>query len=205
VAGAFDPTMALALRAAAAALAGPAAGEPDAGALRAALAAALERGTGRLTMVIRGDTARLRGWPEPIGPVDLGVRNRIAGRHRALADCAWWDGAEARAGTVRDACLLASAARLSEVDAYLVAGAPAAGAPDHPAARLLAGGEWATVPLLRDAGVAAVGGGPGSAVVPARIRSTFVVAAPLGRPGAAWELRAARIGAAGGDVTLVSE
>jgi len=201
----LDATMALAVRAAAGALDG-AAGPLGAADLRAALARALERRTGRLTVVIEGDTTRLRGWPEPIGAVDLAVRGRMAGRQRAVASCAWWGAAAERIRAVRHACLLAAASRGSGLGAYLVVGARTAdGEGEDPATGLLAGGERATVPLLRDAGVAALAGGPGTALVPARLRSTPIAAAPLEVAGEPWEVRAARIGAAGGDVTLPSE
>jgi hypothetical protein len=202
----LDATIALAVRAAAAELAGRPAGPLDAADLRGALARAFERRTGRLTVVIEGDTTRLRGWPEPIGAVDLGVRGRMAGRQRAVASCAWWGTAGERLRTVRDACLLAAASRGTGLAAYLVVGAGAADwEGEDPAARLLGEGERATVPLLRDAGVRTLAGGPGTALVPARLRSTPIAGAPLGLGGEPWEVRAARVDAAGGDVTLPSE
>ncbi len=152
-----------------------------------------------MTTVIPDDTAPVRGWPDGIAAIDLGVRGRMAGRQRAVACCAWWSGEDERRRAVTAACLLASAARERAGDAYLVAGAPpGAFEADAPEAGLMRDGERATAALLREAGVEAVADGP--AVVPGRIRTTLVAREPLGPTAAGWELRAVRVEAAGGDL-----
>jgi hypothetical protein len=169
--------------------------------LRDALARRLRRRVGPLTMVISEDAVRLRGWPEGLAIVDLGVRGRMAGRQRAVAWCGWWADEEERRRTVAGACLMASAARDGAGDGYLVAGGPpGAFQADAPEAALLAGGERATLPLLRDAGVERVADGP--ALVPGRLRTVAVAREPLGPTAAGWELRAARVGSAGGDLAI---
>jgi hypothetical protein len=169
--------------------------------LRDALARRLRRRVGALTVVVPEDAARLRGWPEGIATVDLGVRGRMAGRQRAVASCAWWLDEEERRGTVAGACLMASAARDGAGDAYLVAGGPpGAWESGEPEALLFRGGERATLPLLRDAGLARVADGP--ALVPGRMRVTAVAREPLGPTAAGWELRAARVEPSGGDLQV---
>lgn len=169
--------------------------------LRDALVHRLRREVGALTMVLAEDAVRLRGWPDGRAVVDLGVRGRMAGRQRAVAACLWWAGEGAGAATVTAACLMASAARDRAGDAYLVAGGPpAAFEGDGPEALLMAGGERATLPLLRDAGLDAVAGGP--ALVPGRLRSGAVAREPLGPTAGGWELRAARVEPAGGDLQV---
>jgi hypothetical protein len=169
--------------------------------LRDALARRLRRHVGALTVVIPEDAARLRGWPDGIAVVDLGVRGRMAGRQRAVASCAWWTGEEERRRTVAGACLMASAARDGSGDAYLVAGGPPgaweSGAPE---AQLFRDGERATLPMLRDARVERLAEGP--ALVPGRIRTCAVAREPLGPTAAGWELRAARVEPAGGDLQV---
>jgi hypothetical protein len=96
---------------------------------------------------------------------------------------------------------MASAARDRAGDCYLVAGVPP-GALDAagPAAALLAGGERATLSLLRDAGLDAVADGP--ALVPGRLGTTAVAREPLGPTAGGWELRAARVEPGGGDLRV---
>lgn len=169
--------------------------------LRDALARRLRRHVGALTVVIPDDTARLRGWPEGIAPVDLGVRGRMAGRQRAVACCSWWSHEDERRRTVSGACLVASASRDRPGDGYLVAGgSPGAWEGDGPEALLFREGERATVALLREAGVERVADGP--ARVPGRLRTVPVAREPLGPTMGGWELRAARLAPAGGDLTV---
>jgi hypothetical protein len=169
--------------------------------LRDALATRLRRHVGALTMVIPDDAARLRGWPEGLAVVDLGVRGRMAGRQRAVASCAWWSGEDERRRTVAGACLVASASRDGAGDGYLVAGGPpAAWEGGGPEATLFGDGERATLRLLADAGVERVADGP--ALVPGRLRSVPVAREPLGPTAGGWELRAARIEPAGGDLQV---
>jgi hypothetical protein len=169
--------------------------------LRDELARRLRRRVGPLTVVIPDDAVRLRGWPEGLAVVDLGVRGRMAGRQRAVASCAWWGDDEERARTVTGACLLASAARDGAGDCYLVAGGPpGAWEADGPEAVLFRGGERATLPLLRAAALEVVADGP--ALVPGRVRTTPVVREPLGPTGGGWELRAVRVDPAGGDLQI---
>jgi hypothetical protein len=202
VAGGSDAAIAAALARVADDLAG--AGDPlgvTRAGLRDALARRLRRHVGAMTVLIPDDTARLRGWPEGITVVDLGVRGRMAGRQRAVACCDWWTGDDERRRTVAGACRMASAARDRAGDAYLVAGGPpGAFDGDAPEARLFRDGERATLALLRDAGVEAVADGP--ALVPGRIRTTAVAREPLGPTAGGWELRAARMEAAGGDLQV---
>ena len=169
--------------------------------LRDELVRRLRRRVGPLTVVIPGDAVRLRGWPDGIAVVDVGVRGRMAGRQRAVASCAWWSDDQERARTVTGACLMASAARDGSGDCYLVAGGPPrAWDGDGPEAVLFREGERATLPLLRAAAVEAVADGP--ALVPGRLRTTPVVREPLGPTGGGWELRAARVDPAGGDLQI---
>jgi hypothetical protein len=202
VAGESDAALAAALAAAADDLAQR--GDPmaqDRLALRDALARRLRRHVGLTTVVIPEDAVRLKGWPDGLAVVDLGVRGRMAGRQRAVAACAWWSGGEERRRTVAGACLMASAARDRAGDCYLVAGGPpGAFDGDAPEAVLMRDGERATLPLLRDAGVEAVADGP--ALVPGRLRTTAVSREPLGPTAAGWELRAARLEPAGGDLQV---
>jgi hypothetical protein len=169
--------------------------------LRDALARRLRRRVGALTVVIPEDATRLRGWPEGIAVVDLGVRGRMAGRQRAVASCAWWSGEEERRRTIAGACLMASAARNGSGDGYLVAGGPpGAWESGEPETLLFRDGERATLPLLSDSGVERVADGP--ALVPGRIRTSAVAREPLGPTAAGWELRAARVEPAGGDLQV---
>jgi hypothetical protein len=169
--------------------------------LRDALVRRLRRRVGGLTMVLPDDAVRLRGWPEGVAVVDLGVRGRLAGRQRAAACCAWWAGDEERRRTVSGACRMAAAARDGAGDCYLVAGGPpGAFEGDAPEAVLMRDGERATLPLLREAGVAAVADGP--ALVPGRLGTVAVAREPLGPTAAGWELRAARVEPAGGDLEV---
>ena len=151
-------------------------------------------------MVIPDDAVRLRGWPEGLAAVDLGVRGRIAGRQRAVACCDWWSGEEERRRTVAGACLLASAVRDRDGGGYLVAGGPPGAWEAAPEAPLFRGGERATLPLLREAGVESVADGP--ALVPGRLRTIAIAREPLGPTAAGWELRAARVEPAGGDLQV---
>lgn len=169
--------------------------------LRDALAKRLRRRVGALTVIIPEDAVRLRGWPEGIAVVDLGVRGRMAGRQRAVACCAWWAGEDERRRTVVGARLMASAARDGAGDGYIVAGGPpGAWDGDAPEARLFRDGERATLTVLREAGVERVAEGP--ALVPGRLRIGAVAREPLGPTAAGWELRAARVEPAGGDLQV---
>jgi hypothetical protein len=172
----------------------------DAAALRAALGPRLDRAVGRMTVVIAGDTVRLRDWPEPVVAVDLGVRGRLAGRHTGVIGCG---DPEDAAGLLRTACLLTTAARDGiATDAYLVAaGAERALDGAGPAGRLLAAGERAMAPLLREAGVDHLVAGEGVVRVPARVATEPVAAVPL-EGGRA--LRAVRLRPGGGDLALES-
>jgi hypothetical protein len=96
---------------------------------------------------------------------------------------------------------MGAAARDGAGDCYLVAGGPpGAFDGDAPEAVLMRGGERATLPLLREAGVAAVADGP--ALVPGRLGTVAVAREPLGPTAAGWELRAARVEPAGGDLEV---
>lgn len=202
MAGESDRAFGRALQAAVAALAvrrdGVVLGHGD---LRDALGTALRGEMGRLTMVIPDDAARLKGWPEGIAVVDLGVRGRLAGRQRAVAACAWWDAGDGPATGLRGACRVASATRDGAGDGYLVAAGPeAAWEGDSAWERLFRDGERATLPLLRDAGVEAVAEGP--ALVPGRLRSVAVGRAPLDPAVEGWQVRAVRLEPAGGDLQI---
>jgi hypothetical protein len=169
--------------------------------LRDALVRRLRRHVGLMTVVIPEDAARLRGWPDGLAVVDIGVRGRMAGRQRAVACCAWWSGEEERRRSVAGACRMASASRDRVGDGYVVAGGPpGAWEGDGPERLLFRDGERATLPLLRDAGVARVA--EGAALVPGRLRTVAVAREPLGPTAARWELRAARIEPAGGDLQV---
>jgi hypothetical protein len=168
--------------------------------LRDALVRRLGRHVGLLTVVVPEDAVRLRGWPDDLAIVDLGVRGRLAGTQRAVACCGWWADAAERRRTVAGACLVASAVRDRVPDGYLVAGGPAAAWDGAPEALLFRDGERATLSLLRDAGVDRVADGP--ALVPGRIRTGAVAREPLGPTAAGWELRAARVEPAGGDLQV---
>jgi hypothetical protein len=203
VAGESDAVLARALKRAASALVE---GDPEAlgaGDLAGGLAEALRPLVGRLSMAIRDDRVRLAGWPEPTAAVDIAVRGRIAGRQRAVVECSWWDedDDEQRRRAVRSACMLAAASRAGGLDGYLAAAAPAdAWDADGAGVAVFDDGERATLPLLRQAGVERVAEGP--ARVPGRLRSVAVARVPIDRRGRVWELRAARVAPAGGDLEV---
>jgi hypothetical protein len=202
VAGECDQALARALEQAASALAAAEGREPLLAAdLAGHLARALDPLVGRLSMAIRDDRVRLKGWPEATEPVDIAVRGRLAGRQRAVIECGWWDDDERRRDTVRSACLVTSAARDGAGDGYLVAAAPVdAWERAGPAVAIFREGERATLPLLRDAGVDRVAGGP--ALVPGRLASAPVARASLAGHEDGWELRAVRVAPAGGDLRV---
>lgn len=79
----------------------PGSGDEGRAAVRLALARALADRAGRRFTVIPEDTARLRAASGGIVPVDVGVRRRLGGRHRALVACGWLDG-EAGTAAARD-------------------------------------------------------------------------------------------------------
>ncbi|MGD9695491.1 MAG: hypothetical protein AB7V42_07525 [Thermoleophilia bacterium] len=166
-----------------------------------AVAAALTPLVGRRNVVIAPDAARVRGWPTPTVPVGVGVRGRLAGRHRAVVACAAWNPADGPARVVAAACAVASARRDGAGAAYLVAAAPA-GAWERAegASRLLFGADRATAPLVREAGVNRVAEGP--AAVPGRLGTTPVAQAGIARPGGEWAARAVRVEPGGGELIL---
>lgn len=127
----------------------PASSDEGRAALRRALARALADRAGRRFTVIPEDNARLRAARAGLVRVDVGVRGRLGGRHRALVACGWLDG-EAGIAAARDAAWgVAVAAEEARADAWLVTAGPAGA--DPPLGRL-DGGAVARAPL--DPGVA---------------------------------------------------
>ncbi len=166
-------------------------------ALREALAAVLGKRAGLMSIAVPGDVVRLRGWPEPVEPVDVAVRGRLAGRQSVVMAVGWCEAGADTDALVRPVLAAASAARDLGAYAYLAVAAPEG--LDSGGSALLAlldGGEWATLPLLVDAV------GTQEALVPGRLKTAPIAEAPLRIGGEAWRLRVVAIEPDGGEVAV---
>ena len=170
--------------------------------LRDALARRLRRRVGPLTVVIPEDAVRLRGWPEGIAVVDLGVRGRMAGRQRAVACCAWWSGEEERRRTVGRR--LPDGQRRARRRRRRL---PRRGRPAGRLGRRRPRGPPVPRRRARHPAAAARGrrrarGRRAPRWCRAACGTVAVAREPLGPTAAGWELRAARVEPAGGDLEV---